>query len=624
MTDATGQTGYSYDPLNRLLTKTDPSNNTITYTYDGEGNRLTIVDQNNRTITNTYDALNRLASVTDPNGTTNYGYDADSNKISVQSPNGVTQSYTYDSLNRVISTVNSTASGVLSSFSNVYDVAGMIIKKIFQDGSWTVYNYDALNRLLEETKQTSSSIIYDYVYTYDPVGNRMSWTKNTTLGGFWGVDSLNMPAQVLTNMTNANLGNTASPTQVVTLARTYNYDVANRLSNWSYAANIYTQSFPIQTDTYTYDNNGNRLTKQAVLTGQETTPQQTNYAYDFENRLTALNYTNIPNITGTQTDSFAYSGEGLRTQAVRNTVTENYLYDGSNVLVRRNSSGATTKLYTRGLDFGGGIGSLISESYTSNNTPVTQYYDYNDLGSVADLTTSAGAAVSDYSYDAFGNLFTPQASSDFNRYLFSTKEFESRSGLSYFGGRYYDPEIGRWLTPDPLGNLAGLSLFASAYDTGIPLLSNQFINLYVYVANNPVNLIDPLGLLTVHVWRNENGDWGHASITLDNQTYISWWPKTNQPSWSSSQPFNDIYTAPSRLDTLKWDIKDEGRPPDVDIQIEGLDEGAIQNWWNNFKTSNQWSTLTQNCSTTAAQVFKCWRRVCVFQLAILAFNLDSQ
>jgi len=475
MTDATGQTSYTYDPLDRLLTKTSPgTNNTITYTYDSEGNRLTSVDQNNRTITNTYDALNRLSTVVDPNGTTSYGYDANSNKLSVASPNGVTENYTYDALNRPLSAVNQNTTGIISTFTNAYDIAGMITKKTYADGSWAAYSYDALNRLLEETKQTSSSTIYDYVYSYDLVGNRLTWTKNTTLGSFWNIDSTKMPSQVLTNMTNGGYGNTANKTQATSLTRSYTYDAANRLSNWNYAVNIYSATFPAQTDTYTYDNNGNRLTKQVTLTGQAT-PQQTSYSYDFENRLQNLSLPNA-SVGSPDTVSYTYNGEGLRTQAVLNSVASNYLYDGSNILVERDSSGNTTKTYTRGLDLGGGIGSLIAQNIPGTN-PTVQYYDYNDLGSTADLTTSTGTAANSYSYDAFGNLLTPQSSSDTNRYLFSTKEFDARSGLSYFQNRYYDPEIGRWLTPDPLGFVDG-------------------VNPYLYCHNNPVNNVDPDGSIS--------------------------------------------------------------------------------------------------------------------------------
>ncbi len=446
MTDSTGQTKYTYDDMGRLLTKKSPgTNNTITYTYDSEGNRLTNVDQDNRTITNTYDALNRLASVKDLNGTTTYGYDAVSNKVLVTSPNGVSENYTYDSLNRVLSVVNQGALGVIASFTNMYDPAGMIIKKIFQDGSWMQYTYDALNQLLEETKQTSTATIYDYVYTYDPVGNRMTWNYNGIL-------------------------------------RSYNYDAANRLSSWSFTANGTTQI-----DTYIYDNNGNRISKQVAITGQ--TSQQTSYSYDFENRLQVMSLPNA-SIGSPDTLEFIYNGEGLRTQVKTNDVASAFLYDDSNVLIERDDSGNTTKSYTRAVDYPGGISGLIAQNYISNSTPVVEYYHYDNLGSTSNLTTAAGATASSYSYDAFGNLTTAVLPTDANRYLFSTKEFDSRAGLYYFGARYYDPEVGRWLTQDPLEFVDGL-------------------NLYAYVNNNPVNFVDPDGYLGERI----------GSFLFDRQTF---------------------------------------------------------------------------------------------------------
>lgn len=62
-----------------------------------------------------------------------------------------------------------------------------------------------------------------------------------------------------------------------------------------------------------------------------------------------------------------------------------------------------------------------------------------------------------------------------NPYGFSTKEFSSQSGLIYFGARYYNPQTGRWLKPDPLGMVNGP-------------------NLYAYCRNNPTNWLDPYGL----------------------------------------------------------------------------------------------------------------------------------
>jgi RHS repeat-associated protein len=473
MTDVTGSTSYTYDPLDRLLSKTSPgNNNAISYTYDGEGNRLTSLDQTGRTITNTYDALNRLASVQDQNGITTYQYDANSNKIAVTSPNGVVEHYTYDPLNRMLSAVIQNGSTVLSSYTNVYDIAGMITKKTFADGSWSAYTYDSLNQLLSETRQTSASTVYSNLFTYDLLGNRLTSRKDITLGNFWNADSLNMPSSVLTSMTNAGYGKTANPTTSISLVNQYTHDSANRLTKWDETITVSSSTFPVQA-TYTYDNNGNRTNKAVSSGTNDPSARQTSYTYDFENRLNQLTYVNNPNLTGTQTDQIVYNGEGLRIRTVLHTTPVNFAYDGSNVLAERDANGNTTKTYTRATGFSGGISGLLAQNFTSNNSPAVQYFHYNDLGSVANLS---GTTTNSYDYDAFGNLLTAQSTSDTNRYAFSTKEFDSRAGLYYFGGRYYDPEVGRWLTTDPLG-----------FEDGM--------NLYAYVNNNPLNLIDAHGFL---------------------------------------------------------------------------------------------------------------------------------
>jgi RHS repeat-associated protein len=63
-----------------------------------------------------------------------------------------------------------------------------------------------------------------------------------------------------------------------------------------------------------------------------------------------------------------------------------------------------------------------------------------------------------------------------NTYRFSGKEYDLHSGLYYFGYRFYDPNLQRWLNSDPIGERGGL-------------------NLYGFVGNNPINDVDQLGLL---------------------------------------------------------------------------------------------------------------------------------
>ena len=143
----------------------------------------------------------------------------------------------------------------------------------------------------------------------------------------------------------------------------------------------------------------------------------------------------------------------------------------------------------------------------------------------------------------------------------------------------------RYLSSDPIGQAGGL-------------------NTYAYVYNNPLRYIDPSGLLTVNIWkyRGSTEAWGHASITLDNNRYISWWPGSNR---RGPLKYFDIYTATAiPKQTYVDDVHLEGQAPDYRIRIEGLDEAAIEQWWDDFLQSHEWKTLSQNCSTTGADALK--------------------
>jgi RHS repeat-associated protein len=82
--------------------------------------------------------------------------------------------------------------------------------------------------------------------------------------------------------------------------------------------------------------------------------------------------------------------------------------------------------------------------------------------------------VASYGHDVFGAIRSQSGSSD-NYWLFTGEQLDSDEGLYYLRARYYDPETGRFLSQDPL-----------------PLG-----NLYAYVGNNPVNRVDPSGLMHI-------------------------------------------------------------------------------------------------------------------------------
>ncbi|HBQ37507.1 MAG TPA: hypothetical protein DD714_00595 [Candidatus Omnitrophica bacterium] len=108
------------------------------------------------------------------------------------------------------------------------------------------------------------------------------------------------------------------------------------------------------------------------------------------------------------------------------------------------------------------------------------------LGSVTALVEDASGVVEErYQYDSFGQPTilapdgTPRTCSAFgNPFLFTGREYDCESGLYYYRARYYDPRTGRFLQEDPLGLMGA-------------------INLYRYALNNPVNRVDPFGLLSI-------------------------------------------------------------------------------------------------------------------------------
>ncbi len=236
--------------------------------------------------------------------------------------------------------------------------------------------------------------------------------------------------------------------------------------------------------TYEYDRNG-CLTKKTVPEVGETI-----YEYDFENRLTKVT------LPGGATNEFAYDGDKRRISKTNaaGEVTK-FLYDGINILEDYAAGGAVLAYYVQGI----GIDKLIKRVTDAGS----EYYHSDALGSVRALTDKDGNQVGTYAYDAWGKI-TGSTGQSSNEYKFTSRRWEEEIGLQYNRARFYDPETGRFTTPDPL--TGGPDDPTISYFSGIYSIFHRFIkehvdalqpdkhNRYVYCYNNPVNLIDPLGL----------------------------------------------------------------------------------------------------------------------------------
>ncbi len=111
-------------------------------------------------------------------------------------------------------------------------------------------------------------------------------------------------------------------------------------------------------------------------------------------------------------------------------------------------------------------------------TESVYFYHTDHLGTPQVITDSVGSVVWKADYLPFGKTVIQSLSSIENNLRFPGLYYDEETGLHYNWHRYYDPETGRYLTPDPIGLDGG-------------------INLYVYASVNPTNVIDPRGLKTI-------------------------------------------------------------------------------------------------------------------------------
>jgi len=468
MTDTTGTTTYVYDALDRLTSVTSPgSSHTVSYSYDAVGNRTGITYPDGKQVTYAYDAANRLTTATDwASRATSYSYDPVGNLTAVSYPNGTGASYSYDAANRLLQLTNTGPSSIISGFSYTLDNVGNRTQVVEANGDVITYTYDALYRLTDVWEQMRVDFDIDCdVDVADIMEVASRWRMKDTdpgwdvwydLDGDGNIDIVDIMLTVVrwgescesASYTYDPMGNRLSLT-TPTGTITYTYDLADRLLNISDGT------------TFTWDGNGNQLSKGS-----------TNYTYDTANRLTQV-------ANSVTTVQFTYDGDGKRTSKTVNGTSTSYFYDVNAALpvVLVETTGGADTLYTYGAD-------LIAMTEPGG---VQSYHHYDGLGSVRNLSDGTGAMTASYTYGAFGDLRLVKGSSG-TTFKFTGEQTDDETELIYLRARYYDPEVGRFITKDLFNGFE---------------VDPQTFNAYAYANNNPVNLVDPTGK-----------DWVSASLGL--------------------------------------------------------------------------------------------------------------
>jgi RHS repeat-associated protein len=479
----------THDVRGNLLTMTTPAGHETTYLFDDDYRSTGMVLADGRETSITYDASNRVDAVELDGETIEYGY-ADTGQLEsvtgadadltmtwdgplplTQEQDGVasgTITYTWEdgTLNLASTDINGTAIDYQYDTDGVPLVIGdeeldyqpdttLVTDRTVGDVS-TDYNYNEYGELSDMTTRADGAELLKRVFTYDSLG-RIVEIEETNQG--------------------------ATTTYV------YTYDLIGQLVQVEASGD---QNY---THTYEYDANGNRT---AVSNGTDNLSVG-DINHDVDDRLmaygaTTFEYNDAGQLTqkveGAQTTQYVYgvSGELQQVTLPSGQVVE-YEHDALQRRVARKVDGAYTHRFLYGdninpvaeVDASGDTVSTFVYG-TGLNVPdymvrggSTYYFVRDHLGSVRFVVDAVdGEIAQELQYDEFGQV-SFDSNPGFQPFGYAGGLYDPDTGLVRFGARDYDPHIGRWTAPDPIG-----------FDGGEE-------NLYSYTGNAPIVWVDPTG-----------------------------------------------------------------------------------------------------------------------------------
>jgi RHS repeat-associated protein len=520
---STPSVSYTYDPsYNRIATMTDGTGLT-TYAYYpvdappalGAGKLHTVYGPlDESTIAFTYDELGRLLS---------------------QSINGVLHTVAYDSLGRLTTTDNA-----LGHFSRAYDGVTPRLQTLnYPNGQTANFTYFGNNddRRLQTLQNLGNGAVnlsrFDYTYDHDGQITSLSKVLGPDASGLWF--EYDEAKQLLS-------ARDASERDEATRVLDYGYDYAgNKVYDGDHNPQVHPNRFYIPGTNTDYEaNNLNQIENIRVRIDREVFPEVDlvydavgnmiddgrgkTFEWDAANRLSAINDSNA----GTRSE-FAYDGLNRRVKIVEDSgETKQFIWIGTQIAEERDENNLVTRRY-----------SAEGEQRIGDWDAGLYYYSRDHLGSIRELTDSAGSVRASYDYDPYGQRTALNDSLEVD-FGYTGHYFHAPSNLYLAPYRAYDATIGRWLSRDPIGEAGG-------------------INLYGYVGNNPLNLWDLLGLDAIFLndsaaVRILGSSHGHGAILIgNNDTGWSYYSKDGNGPGRYGDGNNRLVTYPTFDDFYRSD-----------------------------------------------------------------------
>jgi RHS repeat-associated protein len=477
-------TKYVRNVLEEVTETVDPLGRKSTAEYDKTGNLTKRVDPAKRTTSSIFDAANLLKETTYSDGKTHlvqYEYDADGERTKMIDGSGTT-TLTYDQLDRL--TESKDGHGDIVKYE--YDLGSQLTKIIYPSGKAVTRTFDNAGRL----QKVTDWLTHTTTFGYDRNSNQTTTTWPTGTSGEdkytyneadeLGESKMSKGAETLASL--AYTRDAAGQVKAVTSkglpgeekpayeydannrltkgpGTPYEYDPANNPTKIGASADTYNADDQLEKGTtaaYAYDEAGER-TKTTPTTGAATSA-----GYDEAGNLISVELAKEGKKAGF-TDAYTYDGNGLRmsqTIAGAKTFLSWEPADGLPLLL---NDGSSSYIY--------GPGDLPIEQISSGGT--ITYLHHDQQGSTRLLTGSTGTVTGKCTYGAYG---TPTCEGTTTTPLGYDAQYTSAdTGLQYLRARNYDPSTGQFTSADPVTAI-----------TGEP---------YSFTADNPVNSVDPSGLL---------------------------------------------------------------------------------------------------------------------------------
>ncbi len=458
---------YTYDAADRLTQKTSSNSATISYAYDDFDRITKVVTSDEAEQEFTYDARGNLIRIKGPEYEKHLTYNEFNELTSEKYPlRGKTVHYTYNHLGNRISLE---VPGHLK-VTYKYDLRGNLQKISFGPNKTITFSYDSQNRKRTVKYPNGVSIRYHYHPTdlvsqitfLDQHGKEIQRQQYEydDLRRVITIKDLKGTSRQYRYDVNGQLIQSVQGTQT----RTFHYAPLSKrlvdihgedvkLFQYNQAGQLVGKS----THSMKYDGSGN-LTK--IIDNDE----ESHFRFNAAGMLTTIQ-------TPTETVQYVYSPEGQRIRKQVGHTKTSYLYDGKNLLMVLDKDHNPLQTFIQG--------NFIDSPLVMLQKDEAYYFLPDQQGSTIGLVNDQGEVTTRYAYEPFGSM-TRKGKDLENPLTFTGRFYDRESQFYYYRARYYSPNLGVFLSPDP---------YPKKFEYP------ETFNDYVYVQNDPINLVDPLGLI---------------------------------------------------------------------------------------------------------------------------------